>query len=182
MDGIIFGKAISSPSLERGILRQTYRKGLCIIIGLDDGCLVGRAKGKSFTTGGTDFIENHPLDRIWGCPSWGCTPWKGGMFGLIGGKWLKKLTRFYHWEDGRNSACFLPSCPYRFLREPPLPSWREKHGLGWSSDEWKTWSGSKCRPNLEQGIATYSHMLASKIKPCTFKYKLFCTMKMRMAH
>ena len=27
-----------------------------------------------------------------------------------------------------------------------------------------------------------SHMLVSKIKPCMCKYKLFCTVKLRMAH
>ena len=27
-----------------------------------------------------------------------------------------------------------------------------------------------------------SHMLVSKIKPCMSKYKLFCTVKLRMAH
>lgn len=53
--------------------------------------------------------------------------------------------------------------------------------------------GRKCEPlspitRRRKGKESYlvdpasSHMLVSKIKPCMCKYKLFCTVKLRMAH
>ncbi len=61
----------------------------------------------------------------------------------------------------------------------------------WNSFPLGGWWGRNAgwgRAALGGGLSDYlvdpasSHMLVSKIKPCMCKYKLFCTVKLRMAH
>ena len=44
------------------------------------------------------------------------------------------------------------------------------------------WGGRTLERNSYLVDPASSHMLVSKIKPCMCKYKLFCTVKLRMAH
>lgn len=60
---------------------------------------------------------------------------------------------------------------------PPGPLWAEAGGAQFPK------AGARRRPGNSYLVdPASSHMLVSKIKPCMCKYKLFCTVKLRMAH
>ena len=52
----------------------------------------------------------------------------------------------------------------------------------WENEEGRKRGGRTSERNSYLVDPASSHMLVSKIKPCMCKYKLFCTVKLRMAH
>ena len=56
------------------------------------------------------------------------------------------------------------------------------HTKGWKKRGDIFWGAVFMERNSYLVDPASSHMLVSKIKPCMCKYKLFCTVKLRMAH
>src|SRR5450631_477580 len=79
----------------------------------------------------------------------------------------------------REGAAAPRSRPEALQRQydAPVPlSWAEVGGARSKAD------ARRRRGNSYLVDPASSHMLVSKIKPCMCKYKLFCTVKLRMAH
>ena len=100
------------------------------------------------------------------------------------------------------AVCSGPGRSGSWVSWPPLVAARREEG--WSHGEGAKVGGCWGKPKVELGGRAMfrgalcmgpplernsylvdpasSHMLVSKIKPCMCKYKLFCTVKLRMAH
>ena len=73
----------------------------------------------------------------------------------------------------------------------PTVPWAGRQGFGTGAPTFSDSSRLRAAPAGSRGLSgqdsylvdsASSHMLVSKIKPCMCKYKLFCTVKLRMAH
>ena len=107
------------------------------------------------------------------CPAWGATRRTGG-----------KPKDGCVWRPKARGA----SCRTSVGQDVPRPEGRGvvalgeavRDGAGWGHPG-SPWFGNFGRNSYLVDPAS-SHMLVSKIKPCMCKYKLFCTVKLRMAH
>lgn len=95
-------------------------------------------------------------------------------------------------------ACIRPRGLIRLLPTTSGVAGRTSSGEAWGwivgclgpcehgQAEWRAGRAGLGRGVLERNSylvdPASSHMLVSKIKPCMCKYKLFCTVKLRMAH